>query len=182
MAAKFVVKASPDGQFFFHLVSDDGKKLLASDMYPVKARVFDGIASIKMYARDASRYEKHVKDGKLYFTLKAANHEVIGVSDYYENDDLRDQALSKVIHSGSDAAIVEATAPKKSRAEVTQTLEARKLNKRTMRAMPGGDAVIRFGAVVLDLKEDDRRLVFEHSGEMYEADLARAKRSLRMIE
>ena len=182
MPAKFVVKAGTDGQYFFHLVSDDGKKLLASVMYPAKSGVFEGIASIKMYARDATRYRRLLKDGKAYFTLSAANQEVIGVSDLYDNEDLRDQALSTVMHSGGDAPIVEAAPTKKNRAEVTQALEARKLNKRTLRAMPGSPEIIRFGAVLQNLKEDDRRLLFEHLGEMYEADLARAKRALRMID
>jgi len=181
MSAKFVVKTTTDGQFFFDLVSDDGKKLLAGAKYPVKSGVFDGIASIKMYARDTTRYEKRVKDGKAYFTLKAANQDVIGVSDLYDNEDLRDQALSKVIHSSTDAAIVESAPTRKSRAEVIQTLEVRKLNKRTLQAMPGSATVIRFGSVLNDLKEDDRRLVFGYLGEMYEADLARAKAALKLI-
>jgi uncharacterized protein YegP (UPF0339 family) len=184
MASKFVVKVATDGQFFFNLVTDEGRKLLGSEMFEVKSKVFEGITSIKTNARDVNRYDKHVsKDGKAYFTLKAANHEIIGVSDTYDNEDLRDQALSKVMHSGPDAPIVEAAATKKSKAEVTKTLEARKLNKRTMRAMPGGDAVmIRFGSVLQQLKEDDRRLLFEYLGDVYETDLARAKGALRMID
>jgi uncharacterized protein YegP (UPF0339 family) len=184
MAVKFVVKVAADGQFFFNLITDEGRKLLGSEMYAAKSRVFEGITSIKANARDVNRYDKHLlKDGKAYFTLKAANHEVIGVSDTYDSEDLRDQALSKVLHGGADAPIVEVTQAKKTKAEVTKTLEARKLNKRTLRAMPGGDAVmIRFGAVLQQLKEDDRRLMFEYLGDVYETDLARAKGALRMID
>jgi uncharacterized protein len=183
MAAKFVIKVSNDGQFFFNLVSDDGRKLLGSEMYTTKSGAFEGIASVRMNARDATRYDKHVlKDGKAYFTFKTGNQQIIGVSDTFDTEDLRDQALSKVIHSGGDAAILEAAAPsKKSKAEVTKTFEARKLNKRTMRVMPGAGVVIRFGAVLQELKEDERRLLFEYLGEVYEADL-RAKGAVRMIE
>jgi len=183
MAAKFVIKVSNDGQFFFNLVSDDGRKLLGSEMYATKSGAFEGIASVRMHARDATRYDKHVlKDGKAYFTFKTGDQQIIGVSDTFDTEDSRDHALSKVIHSGGDAAIVEAAQAKKGQAEVTKTFEARKLNKRTMRAMPGAHVVIRFGAVLQQLKEeDDRRLLFEYLGEMYEADL-RARGSVRMIE
>ena len=185
MPAKFVVKAAKDGQFYFNLVSEEGKKLLASEMYAAKASVFTGIASIKSHAREASRYERLTSaDGKAFFHLKAANHEIIGVSDMYDTTDARDQALSKVMHGGPEAAIVEETAPKKAstKAEVTKTIEARKLNKRTMRPMSSEPVVIRFGSILQNVKEDDRRLLFEHLGEPYEADLSRAKGAFRMID
>ncbi|HEY3742793.1 MAG TPA: YegP family protein [Bryobacteraceae bacterium] len=184
MAAKFVVKIASDGRFFFNLVTEEGRKLLGSDYYATKPNVFEGITSIRMNATDASRYRKRVStDGKAYFTFRAPNQETVFESDMYDNEDLRDQAMSKMLHSGADAPIIEATAPKKSKAEVTKTLEARKLNKRTMRVMPGDAAVtIRFGAVLHSLKEDDRRLMFEYLGDIYEADLIRAKGALRMIE
>ena len=183
MAAKFVVKAASDGQFFFNLVSDEGRKLLGSEMYTAKASMFIGIASVKMNAGDASRYNKHVaKDGKVYFTLKGGNQEIIGVSDMFDTEDQRDQAMSRAIHWGPEAPIVEAAAPKKTKAELIKTLEARKLNKRTMRAMPGDPVTIRFGSILQQVKEDDRRLLFEYLSEPYEADLARAKGALRMID
>ncbi len=181
MPAKFVVKAAKDGQFYCNLVSEEGKKLLASEMYAAKAGVFTGIASIKSNAREASHYEKLTSaDGKAFFHLKAANHEIIGVSDMYDTTDARDQALFKVMHGGPDASIVEEK--KSTKAEVTKTIEARKLNKRTMRPMSSEPVVIRFGSILQNVKEDDRRLLFDHLGEPYEADLSRAKGAFRMID
>lgn len=183
MPAKFVVKAAKDGQFFFNLVSEEGRKLLASEMYTAKASVFNGIAAIKSNARDASRYDKLAsKDGKVYFTLKSGNQEVIGVSEMYEDIDLRDQAMMKVMNASSDAAIVEEAVAKKTKAEVTKTIEARKLHKRTMRSISSDPVMIRFGSIIQQVKEDDRRLLFEFLGEPYEADLSRAKGALRMID
>lgn len=184
MAAKFVVKNASDGRFFFNLVTDEGRKLLGSEYYATKPNVFEGITSIRMNAKDTSRYQKKVlTDGKAYFTFRAPNHGDVFESDMYDNEDLRDQAMSKVLHFGADAPIIEAAPVKKTKAEVTKTLEARKLNKRTMRTMPGDAAVtIRFGSVLHSLKEDDRRLMFEYLGDVYEADLVRAKGALRMIE
>ena len=182
MAAKFLVKSASGGQFYFNLVSDEGKKLLGGEICSSKSAVFECISAVKMNAREASRYAKVVNDGKYSFTLKNASQEVIGSSDAYDDIDDRDAALSKVMHGSADAAIVEQAAVKKTKAELTKTLEARKLNRRTMRAMPGDPVMIRFGSILQQVKEDDRRLQFEYMGEAFEADIARAKAALRMIE
>lgn len=221
MDARFVVKVARDGQFFFSFLSPEGRKILASEMYKAKASAFNGIASIKRNAPDSKRYDRLVaRNGKFYFTLEAGNHEIIGMSDFYETEELREQAIATVMWCAPDAEVFEeqpqappapapaptvgpavsagavvtgapsggsatAAAPAKIRtkAEVTKTIEARKLNPRTLRPMPQEEpVVIRFGSILQKVKEDDRRLLFEHLGQIYETDLSRAQGSYRMID
>lgn len=228
MDARFVVKVARDGQFFFSFVSPEGRKILGSEMYKAKASAFNGIASIKRNAPDSKRYDRMVaRNGKFYFTLEAGNHEIIGMSDFYETEELREQAIATVMWCAPDAEVFEeqaaapapapappapapapapamgpavsattatpassggtatAAAPAKIRtkAEVTKTIEARKLNPRTMRPMPNEEpVVIRFGSILQKVKEEDRRLLFEQLGQLYEADLSRVQGSYRMID
>ena len=215
MEARFVVKVAKDGQFFFSFLSPEGRKILGSEMYKAKASAFNGIASIKRNAPESKRYDRLVaRNGKLYFTLEAGNHEIIGMSDFYETEELRQQAIATVMWCAPDAEVFEeiqpaaapvappppvavvgsgvsggaaaaAVAPAKIRtkAEVTKTIEARKLNPRTLRPMPNEEpVVIRFGSILQKVKEDDRRLLFDHLGQTYETDLARAQGSYRMID
>jgi uncharacterized protein YegP (UPF0339 family) len=213
MEARFVVKVAKDGQFYFSFLSPEGRKILGSEMYKAKASAFNGIASIKRNAPDSKRYDRLVaRNGKLYFTLEAGNHEIIGMSDFYETEELREQAVATVMWCAPDAEVFEeiqaapahvppppatvsmgsgvsataaAAAPARIRtkAEVTKTIEARKLNPRTLRPMPNEEpVVIRFGSILQKVKEEDRRLLFEHLGQTYETDLARAQGSYRMID
>jgi uncharacterized protein len=198
MPAKFLIKVAKDGQFHFHLVSGDGRKLLTSELYKAKASAYNGIASIRKNAPDAVRYDRLLsKNEKFYFTLKAANHEIIGVSDLFETEAQREQALFSVMVEAPEALEAEesaafaaaagapggssARAPK-TKAEVLKTLEARKLNKRTMRPLSPAPVVIPYGAIVSELKEDDRRLQFTYLGEPYDADLARMRGAIRLID
>jgi uncharacterized protein len=182
MAAKFVVKAGGVGQYFFNLMSDDGKKLLTGGMSATKANVFNRIADVKQYARESVRYEKvTTSDGRISFRLSNTSNEILGASEVYDSIDARDAALLKVMNTSADAAIVEESAQKKTRAEVTNTIEAKKLNKRTMRPLSPDSVVIRLGAILQQVKEDDRRLLFEYMGDPYEADLNRFKSAIKMI-
>jgi uncharacterized protein len=182
MAAKFVVKAGGEGQYFFSLMSDDGKRLLTGGMSATKADVFNSIAAVKQYARESGRYEKvTTAEGRLSFQLSNASTGILGTSEVYDSVDARDAALLKVMNTSADAAIVEESAAKKTRAEVMKTIEAKKLNKRTMRPLSIDSVVIRLGAILQQVKEDDRRLVFEYMGDAYEADLNRFKSAIKMI-
>ena len=83
------IKKAKDGQTFFHLKAANGQIVLASEMYKAKESALNGIESVKKNSPLAERYEKLTsKNGKFYFTLKAANSQVIGNSEMYESEPL----------------------------------------------------------------------------------------------
>lgn len=86
MPAKFELKKAKDGQFHFNLKASNGEVILSSELYKTKRSALAGIASVQKNSPDAARYEtKESKNGKPYFVLKAANHQVIGQSELYES-------------------------------------------------------------------------------------------------
>ena len=104
MAGKFILKTAKDGQFFFNLKASNGEVILTSEMYKAKASALNGIDSVKKNSPDEKRYAKATsKNGKFYFTLKAANHQVIGNSEMYETEKACAAGIKSVMKNGTGA-------------------------------------------------------------------------------
>ena len=104
MAGKFELKKSSNDKYYFSLLASNGQVILTSEMYESKASALNGIESVKKNAADASRYERaDGSNGKPYFTLKAANHQVIGRSQMYDNAANRDGGIASVMEHGPGA-------------------------------------------------------------------------------
>ena len=111
MAAKFELKKSKNGKFFFNLLATNGQIILSSEMYEAKASAENGIASVQKNAADDARYERLTgKDGSPYFTLKAGNGQVIGQSQMYSSEKARDGGIDSVKNTGPTASTDDQTA------------------------------------------------------------------------
>jgi len=111
MAGKFELKTAKSGQFHFNLLAGNGQIIMQSEMYESKPSALNGIASIQKNAADDARYERLVsKTEKPYFTLKAANHQVIGQSQMYENESGRNNGIESVKKNAPEAEVVDLTA------------------------------------------------------------------------
>lgn len=109
MTGKFEIYNDKAGEFRFRLKSSDGKNLLGSEGYKNKAGCNNGIESVKKNASDDARYElKESSSGKFSFNLKAANSQVIAVSQSYESVDVRNTVIASV-KSDAPAATVDDT-------------------------------------------------------------------------
>lgn len=110
MAGKFELKKSSNDKFYFNLLASNGQIILTSEMYESKPSALNGIESVKKNAGDAARYEcADSANGKAYFTLKAANHQVIGQSQMYESAATRDAGIASVTKHAPDAPTVDFT-------------------------------------------------------------------------
>ena len=97
--------------FGFVLKTWDGGIVLVSELYTTKAAAQNGIASVQSNSPQDERYErKTASNGKFYFTLKAANHQVIGTSEMYATEDLREQGITAVKANGSVNMVKDLTA------------------------------------------------------------------------
>lgn len=84
MAGWYELSKSSDGQFRFVLKAGNGEVILTSELYRTRASAENGIASVQTNSPLDERYERlEAKNGKLYFNLKAANHQIIGTSQMY---------------------------------------------------------------------------------------------------
>lgn len=80
----FAITKGESGQFYFRLVAGNEQTVLSSEGYSRKASAENGIASVVANGSNESAYEiREAKDGKSYFVLTAANHQVIGQSEFY---------------------------------------------------------------------------------------------------
>ncbi|PWF22767.1 YegP family protein [Corticimicrobacter populi] len=105
MAGYFVLKSSGD-HFMFNLKAGNHETILTSQRYKSKAAAQGGIASVQKNAADDARYDRLVaKDGSPYFTLKAANGEVIGQSEMYSGTAARDKGIASVKANGATTDI-----------------------------------------------------------------------------
>ncbi|GGJ97244.1 YegP family protein [Luteimonas terricola] len=111
MAAWYQISKTSDGQFQFVLKAGNGETILTSERYKAMDSVHTGIASVQKNSPDAARYEKkEASNGKPYFLLKAANHQVIGNSQMYSSEDARDKGIASVQSNGPATTIKDTTA------------------------------------------------------------------------
>ncbi|WP_031407061.1 DUF1508 domain-containing protein [Thiomonas sp. FB-Cd] len=106
MAASFELLKNDKGHFHFSLKTASGDTLLRSETYEAKASAEGGIASVKKNSTDAARFEKlQASDGRAYFNLKAANHQIVGTSPLFAKAETRDAALAAVQAEAAGAAV-----------------------------------------------------------------------------
>lgn len=94
MTIWFELTQSNDGQFHFSLKSESNT-LIKSEAYTTKAAALNGIESVKKNATEEQRYErKEAKNGKPMFNLKAGNHQVIGTSPMFADNEACETAIA----------------------------------------------------------------------------------------
>jgi uncharacterized protein len=94
MSVQFEITKLQDGEYHFHLKSEDGHILLTSQRYKEQSSAKDGIASVKKNAPLGQRYErKETHNGEFMFNLRAGNHQVIGTSRLYPTVEAREEAI-----------------------------------------------------------------------------------------
>jgi uncharacterized protein YegP (UPF0339 family) len=109
--ATFLLSKAKDGQFFFNLKAGNGQTILTSEMYKSKDSALAGIGSVQTNAPDEARYERKTSsNGKHYFVLKAANHQVIGASEMYESESSCVAGIKSVMQHAPNATTDDTTA------------------------------------------------------------------------
>ena len=101
MSGWYELGKSSDGQFRFVLKAGNAETILTSELYGSKASAENGIASVQTNAPLDVRFDRKVaSDGKSFFNLKAANHQVIGTSQMYASAQSRDVGIASVQTNG----------------------------------------------------------------------------------
>lgn len=110
MPGLFELNKSSDGQFRFVLKADNAETLLTSETYHAKGSAENGIASVQSNCGSDERYDKKVAaNGKHFFNLKAANHQVIGTSQMYASAESRDAGIASVKANGTTQTVKDNT-------------------------------------------------------------------------
>ncbi|MEO8248714.1 MAG: YegP family protein [Burkholderiales bacterium] len=110
MAGHFELSKSNNGQFNFALKAGNGETILRSEQYVAKPSAQGGIASVQANCASDERFErKESSDGRHYFNLKAANHQIIGTSQMYKSAASRDDGIASVKNNGASTTVKDLT-------------------------------------------------------------------------
>lgn len=107
--ARFEIKLREDGQYQFNLIAPNNEIILVSEAYTSLSGCKNGLESVKKNASDDFRYLRlDAETGdKIYFVLTAPNGQVIGVSQMYANEAVRENGIEAVKSFAPDAEIIE---------------------------------------------------------------------------
>lgn len=106
MAGWYELSKNDKGQFHFVLKAGNGEVILKSETYETKAAAETGITSVQKNSPPAERYDsKDAANGKYYFNLKAANHQIIGTSQMYTSSSGRDKGIESVQTNGPTSTV-----------------------------------------------------------------------------
>lgn len=110
MAGWFELDKSSNGQYKFNLKAGNGETILTSELYTSKNAAENGIHSVQTNSPLSERYElKDAINGKFYFNLRAANHQIIGTSQMYTTRQSRDTGITSVKTNGPVTIIKDKT-------------------------------------------------------------------------
>ena len=105
---KFEIYTGKDGKYRFRLIAANGQNILAGQGYASKVSCMKGIESVRKNAPLDERYQKkEASGGKYYFTLVAANGQVVGTSQTYASQEGCDGGIKAVKNTAPDAKVVE---------------------------------------------------------------------------
>ena len=108
MSGWYELSKTSNGQFRFVLKAGNAETILVSEQYTTHEAAKKGIASVQANSPLDERYDRKVaKDGKPYFNLKAANHQIIGTSEQYSTEAAREKGIASVKSNGPTTVIKE---------------------------------------------------------------------------
>lgn len=110
MAGSFELRKSSNGQYSFVLRAGNRQVILTSEQYESRAAAVKGIESVQANCANDARYERKVSaDGKPFFALKAANYQVIGMSQMYSGVRSRERGIASVKANGASTVVKDNT-------------------------------------------------------------------------
>lgn len=108
---KFELFKDTKGEYRFRLRARNGEMVLhSSEGYTTKQGCQQGIASVKINAPYDGRYDRRTANsGQYYFVLKAANGEVLGISEMYQTIANRENGIAAVKRDAPNAPVEDVT-------------------------------------------------------------------------
>lgn len=108
---KFELFKDSKGEYRFRLRAKNGEPILhSSEGYTTKQGCQQGIASVKINAPYDSRYDRRTAtNGQYFFVLKAANGEILSISEMYQTTTGRDNGIDAVKRDAPNAPVEDLT-------------------------------------------------------------------------
>ncbi|MAT39266.1 MAG: hypothetical protein CL946_06655 [Ectothiorhodospiraceae bacterium] len=110
MAAKWDLRKSRNGQYYFTLKAGNSEIILTSPRFDNKHDAVEGIKSAADNAPYASRYERFTTTtNHPIFMLKTVNGRILGTSELYDTESERDSGIDAVRTHGPTAILKDNT-------------------------------------------------------------------------
>ncbi|WP_036860019.1 YegP family protein [Porticoccus hydrocarbonoclasticus] len=107
---KFEIYKDKAGEFRFRLKASNGENIGASEGYKAKSGAENGIESVRKNSSTKESYDVFEgNNGKWYFNLKAANHQVILSSQGYSSKQGAEGGCDSVARNAPDATVDDQT-------------------------------------------------------------------------
>ncbi len=111
---KFVITKKSDGLFQFDYRDDNDVIVLYSGSYTRKTMCLNGIESVKRNSKDSLKFCKKTSlGGDFFFNLKSFNGKIIAVSEFFEDRNLRNNAIDLIKRAAENAFIEDQSKLKK---------------------------------------------------------------------
>ncbi len=111
MAATYDLKHGANGEKYrFNLKAGNGEIILISESYESKESALGGIESVRKHSGDEAHFErKNSKRSEPYFVLKAANGQIIGMSEMYSSEAACENGIASVKKNAATAQLRDQT-------------------------------------------------------------------------
>ncbi|WMO15278.1 YegP family protein [Pseudoalteromonas piscicida] len=107
MTSRYELFTGRNNQYYFRLVAPNNEIILQSEGYVSVQGAENGIASCRLNSPYDANYQRLISTANQpYFTLKAANWQVIGVSQMYSSNQAMEVGISAVKRYGPGAILV----------------------------------------------------------------------------
>ncbi len=104
------IKNKPSGKLFYSYLSPDKNPIFSSDVYHNLASLHNSIESLKLNAKHDYRYDRRTtKAGQFYFTVKAANGEILVTSQFFNSADDVENTIKLVATNVENAEVIDST-------------------------------------------------------------------------
>jgi uncharacterized protein len=104
---RFVIQNTSNSQFRFNLIAANNEILLTSETYTALSSAKDGIAAVRTVSQLDTNFKRQTSvRNEPYFTLEAANSEVVGTSEMYSSAQARDNGIDAVKRVAENAEVV----------------------------------------------------------------------------
>lgn len=108
MSAYYELKKSAKGKWSFNLKAANHQVILTSQSYDSKAAARKGIASVQKNGRNEAMIDRKVSSKQQpYFTVLAANKQVVGKSEMYASESSRAKGIASVMRNCDTLKVVE---------------------------------------------------------------------------
>ncbi len=103
-------QSEKNGKYYFNLKASNGQVILSSQGYASKSGALNGIESVKKNATSKDNFDvKEAANGKLYFSLLAANKQIIGNSQMYASKAGMENGIQSVMTNAPQATVEDQT-------------------------------------------------------------------------